>query len=312
MPKYVQAKGTDGYSYTLHYSADSGDANLMVGFFLEGPDDIIKYVKIWDFGDNTLEKDHSIVANHFYDSRTPSPCIMTMTIADLDPSKPPIVQFSIQIKITKHEGKYISNFYQTEGVAIDNSAVGFAIAETRIENPPLIWDYDSKGGTDEQEDSGISQINPNHRYKKWQYDPPYQGTVKLFEAGKPLDPSKPLDQWNFSAMILPSLIKYVGWIDFFSDRGNKTAKVKIGSPVSFTVQVSGGIPFDDASYKWDVQAKSLDVITPPVISYSGPSAYCTFSKSATYQIRCMISQTSSTSTEPFLIVSTYVYAENEV
>ena len=209
MPKSGTFEGSDGKYYTLYYSTDSGDGNLTVGFYLDGPDNVMEYIKTWDFGDGTpVEIDHSIVQNHFYEQSTISRTV-TVTVIVKDSTGAQIVQLQIPITITTRKTLYVSNFYQTEGAIIDGSDVGLAIDTSGVELPTLIYDWDNKGGTVEPLDDGKSQ-NPNHVYKQPQYDPPYNGIIKLLPVGT----NNVADGWNFSVMVLPNLAKYVlGWID---------------------------------------------------------------------------------------------------
>ncbi len=165
MPKSGTFEGSDGKYYTLYYSTDSGDGNITVGFYLDGPDNVMEYIKTWDFGDGTLvEIDHSIVQNHFYEQSTISRTV-TVTVIVKDSTGAQIVQLQIPITITTRKTLYVSNFYQTEGAIIDGSDVGLAIDTSGVELPTLIYDWDNKGGTVEPLDDGKSQ-NTNHVYKQ--------------------------------------------------------------------------------------------------------------------------------------------------
>jgi hypothetical protein len=83
--------------------------------------------------------------------------------------------------------------------------------------------------------------------------------------------------------------------------------VKVGSAVSFEAVVNGGIPFFNPRFAWSAKAINQKFISSPPMKQNEPSSQCTFAESSRYLVRCVISQ--ETNPNPFLIVSTYVYAE---
>lgn len=304
MPKCSVTDST-GRIFTLYYSTNSGDANLTVGFYLEGHPDIIKYLKSWKFGDNTPEeKDHDLVKNHTYFNGSPSSCQGSVTVLDPVSEKPISPQINFVINVTKHNAAQpcIGNFYQTEGVFFQNYKVGCSIDVQGVSPDDIKWEWENNANSLQ----GKDQTHPWLQYSKVAKENPTSGSVTVFGPnGK--------DVWNFYAIVLQDPTTLLGGeIDmepnvwpYVNQEINFLANLK---PLVSKLNLPDGYAY---RYHWKFETNPSNKISnvedeEGVIDWSNLSNYLIkrkFSTSENYRVLFTIYRVVSREKNPYLCLS---------
>lgn len=187
----------------LRVSISNGTSPLTVGFFLKGVK--IYYIKDWNFGDNHTDyKTHNILENNLYSYPFSNHPITTKTfygyVNVTDPVTDPYSQHpitkSFKITVSKNDNRFISNFFQNEGIIYQEDSDGFDVNTANVTNPVIHWTFG-----DEQTFSANTQPpedtpNPFHKYNK---DGTLNGIVSVTQIDYPKNNT---EYWKFAVLVV--------------------------------------------------------------------------------------------------------------